>query len=57
MPFNLSGLPAIAVPWSTTKEGVPISLQLVGRRGHDWELLAYARRLEAAAPAQQPHLA
>jgi len=56
MPFNLSGLPAIAVPWCASDEGAPISLQLVGRRGCDWELLAFARRLEAAAPWQQPHL-
>ena len=56
MPFNLAGLPAIAVPWSATRDGVPLSLQLVGRRGHDWELLAFARRLEAGSPWQQPHL-
>jgi len=56
MPFNLSGLPAISVPWSATRDGVPVSLQLVGRRGADWEVLAFARRLEAAAPWQQPHL-
>jgi aspartyl-tRNA(Asn)/glutamyl-tRNA(Gln) amidotransferase subunit A len=56
MPFNLSGLPAISVPWSATRDGVPVSLQLVGRRGRDWEVLAFARRLEAAAPWQQPHL-
>jgi aspartyl-tRNA(Asn)/glutamyl-tRNA(Gln) amidotransferase subunit A len=56
MPFNLSGLPAISVPWSSSRDGVPLSLQIVGRRGHDWEVLAFARRLEAAAPWQQPHL-
>ena len=56
MPFNLSGLPAISIPWRATGDGVPVSLQLVGRRGHDWEVLAFARRLEAASPWQQPHL-
>jgi aspartyl-tRNA(Asn)/glutamyl-tRNA(Gln) amidotransferase subunit A len=50
LPFNLSGLPAIAVPWSRSKDGVPISLQIVGKRGHDWKVLAFARRLEAASP-------
>jgi len=56
MPFNLSGLPAISVPWSSSRDGVPLSVQVVGRRGEDWEVLAFARRLEAAAPWQQPHL-
>ncbi len=50
LPFNLSGLPAVAVPWSRSREGVPISLQIVGRRGDDWATLAAASRLEAASP-------
>lgn len=50
MPFNLSGLPAIALPWSRSRDGVPISLQLVARRGFDWRLLGAAQRLQALAP-------
>ena len=50
LPFNLSGLPAVSVPWSTSKDGVPICLQVVGPRGHDWRTLAFAQRLEAASP-------
>jgi Asp-tRNA(Asn)/Glu-tRNA(Gln) amidotransferase A subunit family amidase len=49
MPFNLAGLPAAAVPWSTSREGVPISMQVIGRRGRDWDTLAAAQRLQAAA--------
>ena len=49
-PFNLAGLPAISLPWTMSREGLPISMQLVGRRGHDWRLLAIAQRLEAASP-------
>jgi Asp-tRNA(Asn)/Glu-tRNA(Gln) amidotransferase A subunit family amidase len=47
MPFNLVGLPAITVPWGRSAAGVPIGLQLVGKRGTDWQLLAVAARLEA----------
>jgi aspartyl-tRNA(Asn)/glutamyl-tRNA(Gln) amidotransferase subunit A len=50
MPFNLSGLPAISIPWSTSAQGMPICLQVVGRRGADWRTLAIARRLEAVSP-------
>jgi Asp-tRNA(Asn)/Glu-tRNA(Gln) amidotransferase A subunit family amidase len=49
-PFNLTGLPAISVPWTKSKDGVPICLQVVGARGRDWDVLAIARRLEAASP-------
>jgi aspartyl-tRNA(Asn)/glutamyl-tRNA(Gln) amidotransferase subunit A len=48
-PFNLSGLPAISVPWKKSKDGVPICLQVVGARGRDWDVLAIAQRLEAAS--------
>jgi aspartyl-tRNA(Asn)/glutamyl-tRNA(Gln) amidotransferase subunit A len=49
-PFNLAGLPAATVPWTRSRDGVPISMQLVGPRGADWRVLAAARRLEALAP-------
>ena len=49
-PFNLAGLPAAAIPWSRSRDGVPISLQLVGPRGADWRVLAAAQRLEALSP-------
>jgi Asp-tRNA(Asn)/Glu-tRNA(Gln) amidotransferase A subunit family amidase len=50
LPFNLSGLPAVSVPWTRSSQGVPISLQVAGARGHDWRVLAIARRLEALSP-------
>ena len=49
-PFNLTGMPAISIPWSRSREGVPIGLQVVGARGRDWEVLAIAQRLHAASP-------
>jgi Asp-tRNA(Asn)/Glu-tRNA(Gln) amidotransferase A subunit family amidase len=50
LPFNLAGLPAISVPWSRSRDGVPVALQLVGRRGDDWRVLAAAQRLQSLAP-------
>ena len=49
-PFNLTGMPAISIPWSRSRDGVPIGLQVVGARGQDWKVLAIARRIEAASP-------
>ena len=49
-PFNLAGLPAISVPWTTSSDGAPISIQLAGPRGHDWRVLSVAERLEALSP-------
>jgi Asp-tRNA(Asn)/Glu-tRNA(Gln) amidotransferase A subunit family amidase len=50
LPFNLSGLPAVSVPWSLSKDGVPICLQVVAPRGADWRALALAQRVQALAP-------
>jgi aspartyl-tRNA(Asn)/glutamyl-tRNA(Gln) amidotransferase subunit A len=44
--FNLTGHPAITVPCGTTLEGLPIGLQLVGRRGCTRALLDAARAVE-----------
>ena len=50
MPFNLAGLPAISVPWTRTRDGVPVCLQLAGRRGRDWDVIAAGHRLQQLAP-------
>lgn len=39
-PFNLSGLPALALPCGVAADGVPVSLQLVGRPFGEVALLA-----------------
>jgi aspartyl-tRNA(Asn)/glutamyl-tRNA(Gln) amidotransferase subunit A len=49
-PFNLTGLPAIVMPAGWTATGLPIGLQLVGRRLDDARLLGAAAAFEAAAP-------
>jgi Asp-tRNA(Asn)/Glu-tRNA(Gln) amidotransferase A subunit family amidase len=49
-PFNLTGHPAATVPCGFTKDGLPIGLQIVGRRLGDATVLRAAAAYEAAAP-------
>jgi Asp-tRNA(Asn)/Glu-tRNA(Gln) amidotransferase A subunit family amidase len=49
-PFNLTGQPAVSIPCGWTKDGLPLGLQLVGRRGADGLVLRVAAALEAQAP-------
>jgi amidase len=46
--ISATGLPAISVPAGFTAAGLPVGLQLVGRRRGDWDLLAVARAFESA---------
>ncbi|MET0207203.1 MAG: amidase family protein [Thermoleophilaceae bacterium] len=45
--WNLTGQPAISVPAGTTDDGVPLGVQLVGRKGEEATLLGLAAQLEA----------
>ncbi|HEY9622982.1 MAG TPA: amidase family protein [Crinalium sp.] len=47
MPFNLSGHPAIVIPVGQTSNGLPIGMQIVGKRWKEMELLAIAQQLDA----------
>lgn len=49
-PFNLTGQPAASVPCGFTKEGLPIGLQIVGRRFDDATVLRASAAFEAAHP-------
>jgi Asp-tRNA(Asn)/Glu-tRNA(Gln) amidotransferase A subunit family amidase len=49
-PFNALGLPAISVPCGFTKRGLPVGLQIVGRRRQEAAVLQAAAAFEAAAP-------
>jgi amidase len=51
-PFNVSGHPAITVPLCN-RDGLPVGLQLVARRGAD-ELLCAVASLFGAAPSLSP---
>ena len=46
--ISVTGLPAMSVPAGFTADGLPVGLQLVGRRRADWALLGVARAVEAA---------
>lgn len=52
-PFNFSGNPAASVPCGFTPEGLPVGLQIVGRRFDDAGVLRVASVLEAARPWAQ----
>lgn len=49
-PFNLTGHPAISVPANRTAEGLPIGLQLIGRRMDEAGLLRMAAAFERICP-------
>jgi aspartyl-tRNA(Asn)/glutamyl-tRNA(Gln) amidotransferase subunit A len=49
-PFNLTGNPAASVPCGFTKDGLPIGLQIVGRRFDDVTVLRAAAGYERIAP-------
>lgn len=46
MPFNLTGMPALTLPCGVGDNGLPIGVQIAGRRGDDWRVLNVAARLE-----------
>jgi Asp-tRNA(Asn)/Glu-tRNA(Gln) amidotransferase A subunit family amidase len=48
LPFNTLGWPALALPCGPAEDGLPASIQLVGRPGADALVLAAGEALEAA---------
>lgn len=49
-PFNLTGNPAVTLPAGLHSDGLPVAIQLVGRRGEDATLLRAAAAFERARP-------
>jgi Asp-tRNA(Asn)/Glu-tRNA(Gln) amidotransferase A subunit family amidase len=47
---NVTGQPAINLPLSWNRQGLPIGVQFVGRFGDELTLLKLAAELERAAP-------
>jgi aspartyl-tRNA(Asn)/glutamyl-tRNA(Gln) amidotransferase subunit A len=58
-PFNLTGQPAASVPCGFTTRGLPIGLQIVGRRFDDVSVLRASAAFERARPwaAARPPIA
>ena len=48
--ITLTGLPAISVPCGFTRSGLPVGLQIVGRRRQETAVLRAAAAFEASAP-------
>jgi len=49
-PFNITGQPAASVPCGFTRDGLPIGLQIVGRRYADTTVLRASAAFERARP-------
>jgi Asp-tRNA(Asn)/Glu-tRNA(Gln) amidotransferase A subunit family amidase len=48
--FSVMGLPAISIPCGFTRGGLPVGLQIVGKRRGEAAVLRAAAAFEAAAP-------
>ncbi|HME55243.1 MAG TPA: amidase [Candidatus Lokiarchaeia archaeon] len=49
-PFNMTGQPAITVPCGFDRDGLPIGMQIIGKRFDDLIVLQAAHAFEEAAP-------
>jgi Asp-tRNA(Asn)/Glu-tRNA(Gln) amidotransferase A subunit family amidase len=49
-PVNFTGHPAASVPAGLSREGLPVGLQVIGRRYEDGAVLSVCRALEQRRP-------
>ncbi|MEM2727226.1 MAG: amidase family protein, partial [Archaeoglobaceae archaeon] len=52
-PFNFTGLPAASIPAGFSKDGLPIGMQIVGRKFDDLGVLRISKAFEDVAPWQK----
>ena len=53
VPYNMSEQPAASINWTASADGLPIGVQIVGRRFDDHGVLRLARLIETLRPAQR----
>jgi aspartyl-tRNA(Asn)/glutamyl-tRNA(Gln) amidotransferase subunit A len=54
LPYNMSEQPAASLNWSFSRDGLPIGIQVAGRRFDDLGVLRLSRALEQLRPKQLP---
>jgi aspartyl-tRNA(Asn)/glutamyl-tRNA(Gln) amidotransferase subunit A len=53
VPYNMSEQPAASLNWTFSADGLPIGIQIIGRRFDDLGVLRLSRLLEQMRPAQK----
>jgi len=51
-PFNMTGHPAASIPCGWTSDGLPIGMQIVGKRFDELTVLQVSKAFEELAPWQ-----
>jgi aspartyl-tRNA(Asn)/glutamyl-tRNA(Gln) amidotransferase subunit A len=54
VPYNMSEQPAASINWTCSDDGLPIGVQVIGRRFDDLGVLRLCRLLETLRPRQRP---
>ena len=54
VPYNMSEQPAASINWSYSAEGLPIGVQVIGKRFDDAGVLRLSLLLEQVRPKQSP---
>ena len=53
VPYNMSEQPAASLNWAFSNDGLPIGIQIIGRRFDDLGVLRLSRALEQMRPVQK----